>query len=487
MKCQSLVTAICVVSFFALTMSNQSLFAVDGAALLDKHPNFVVVLVDDLGAVDLGCYGGTYIKTPNLDRLAADGVRATNAYAAAAICSPARAAWITGRHPARLGITDWIRARFQRPEGSSIQVEPTDFDENANRPFRTPSNPFYLPLSEITIGEILHKSGYRTAHIGKWHLGDDAWYPQYQGFEINIGGCDYGQPPTYFDPYRLPKAKDSMLQLGIPGLPSRMPGEFLTGREVDEAIALMNQWRDEPFYIELNHYAVHTPIEAPAELVKKYQLNGKTPQQARYAALVETVDEGLGKLRAAIREINMNRPTVIVFTSDNGGLDQNGAPTDNAPLRDGKGTPYEGGLRIPFLIYGDGLFPGGVTIDQPVCSIDWLPTACDLAGATIPKDRELDGVSLLTVLQKPGSQLAKRSLTWHFPHYRGQTLPYSVLQKDDWKLIHHYGTEPELFHLANDPYEERNLATTDTSQLESMRTALFDELNRLDAKLPQAK
>ena len=478
---------LCLIAWFAVSLNCQQLHAGDAVDFQSKHPNFIVVLVDDLGAVDLGCYGGTYIKTPNIDRLAADGVRATKAYAASAICSPTRAAWITGRHPARLGITDWIRARFQRQENTTIYMEVTEFEENPSQHFRTPANPFYLPLSELTVAEIVRKRGYRTAHIGKWHLGDDPWYPQHQGFEINVGGCDYGQPPTYFDPYSQPKANHPMLQRGIPGLQSRKPGEFLTDREVDEAIALMHQWRNQPFYIELNHYAVHTPIEAPNDLLKEYQVKGKTQQQAKYAALVETVDRGMGKLRAAVGELDMKRPTVIVFTSDNGGLDQNGIPTDNAPLRDGKGTPYEGGLRIPFLIFGDGLFPGGTTLDQPICSMDWLPTVCELVGEALPEDREFDGVSLLPILQHPRNQLLNRSLTWHFPHYRGPIHPYSVLQQNDWKFIHHYGEEPELFDLANDPYEEQNLATKNTHQLESMRAMLFQELHRLDAKLPQAK
>lgn len=455
------------------------------SAVSDRRPNFVVIMVDDLGVNDLGCYGGQYIKTPNLDLLAQRGVRATQAYAAAAICSPTRAAWITGRYPARLGITDWIRARFQRPSDISADVRRGTYDTNLGQPFRTPSNPFQLPLEEVTVAEILQSAGYRTAHIGKWHLGDDPWYPQHQGYEVNIGGCDYGQPPTYFDPFQLPKSKNKMLQEGIPGIPSRTPNEFLTVREVDEAIALMQRWKDEPFYIQLNHYAVHTPIEAPADLTKKYSREGKTVQQAKYAALVQTVDDGVGKLRNAISELNFERPTVFVFTSDNGGLDQNGSPTDNAPLRDGKGSPYEGGLRVPLIFQADGLFPEGTTLDVPTSSIDWLPTLCELTRLPLPSHITIDGISLAVALQGNKTNTIERNLMWHFPHYRGATQPYSVLRSGDWKLILNYGGQDELYHLQADPFEKNNLATTETAKVAELREKLLNQLQQMDAQLPR--
>lgn len=452
----------------------------------EKLPNFLVIMVDDLGAVDLGCYGGKYVQTPNIDQLAQDGVRATRAYAAAAICSPTRAAWITGKHPARLGITDWIRAKFQRAPQTPIDIPRTQYDSNPKQLFQTPTNPFYLPHSETTVAEILMEKRYRTAHIGKWHLGDEAWYPEHQGFDVNRGGCDYGQPPTYFDPYQLPNAKHESLRSGIPGLSGRSKDEFLTQREVSEAIELMKAWKDEPFYIQLNHYAVHTPIEAPDMLVQKYKQPNKSAQQAKYAALLETVDKGVGELRTAIKSLAMDRPTIIVFTSDNGGLDQNGTPTDNDPLRDGKGTPYEGGLRIPLILFGDGVFPGQRTIDVPVCSMDWFPTVCDLTHHTVSKSLQLDGVSLLSLLHGSPTEWAERPLVWHFPHYRGTTLPYSVLQLEQWKLIHHYGAAPELFNLREDPFETRDLSKSEPEKLKNLTEVLFEELKRLEASIPRA-
>lgn len=479
----------CLVLRLVLTLAalNLNLQANDGTSPPAKLPNFIVIMVDDLGAMDLGCYGGKYARTPNIDQLAQEGIRATRAYAAAAICSPTRAAWITGRHPARLGITDWIRAQFQRPAELDIHIPRTQYDPNPKRLFQTPTNPFYLPLSETTVAEVVRQQGYRTAHIGKWHLGDADWYPEHQGFEVNLGGCDYGQPPTYFDPYQLPNAKHKSLQNGIPGIAGRKPGEFLTDREVAEAIELMKQWQDSPFYIQLNHYAVHTPIEAPDELTQHYKQPGKNIQQAKYAALLETVDRGVGQLRSAIRELKLERPTMIVLTSDNGGLDQNGSPTDNAPLRDGKGSPYEGGLRIPLILYGDGIFPGARTLDTPICSMDWLPTLYELTNQSLPSGAMLDGISLLPALHGSPQPTEPRKLTWHFPHYRGSTIPYSVLQFDDWKLIHHYGANAELFHLASDPYETADLAEKEKGKKEELTAMLFEELARLGASLPKAQ
>lgn len=449
------------------------------------QPNIILILVDDLGATDLGCYGSTYIKTPNLDKLASEGVRATKAYAAAAICSPTRAALMTGKHPARLHITDWIRARFQRSADTNIHITSRDYEDIKNRPLSTPVNPFYLPLDELTLGEYLKGRGYQTAHIGKWHLGDDAWYPQHQGYDVNIGGCDYGQPPNYFDPFNQPKSKDQMLRAGIPGLHSTKEGEFLTQREVNEAIRLMDKWKREPFYIQLCHYAVHTPIQAPSELTKKYTKPGKSQQQATYAALVQTVDDGIGRLRAAVEQMKFDRPTVFIFTSDNGGLDQAGTPTDNAPLRDGKGSAYEGGIRVPFVVWTDGgLIEVGQEIDTPICSMDVFPTIRELIGDTTKSPISFDGISIMPALKGEMESLNKRKLIWHFPHYRGETKPYSIIQENDWKLIHHYGAEPELFDLAEDPYESRNLAAEHDDKTQAMTKTLMDELSQMGALLP---
>ncbi len=470
-----------------LSPLGKSLYA-SGGDKLSQQPNIVLILVDDLGAVDLGCYGSTYIQTPNLDKLAADGVRATRAYAAAAICSPTRAALMTGKYPARLHVTDWIRARFQRPPNTNIHVAAQDYEAAKDQPFRTPVNPFYLPLDELTLGEYLRGRGYHTAHIGKWHLGDDAWYPEHQGYDVNLGGCDYGQPPSYFDPFNQPNAKDLMLRAGIPGIPGTNKNEFLTQREVSEAIRLMENWKDGPFYIQLCHYAVHTPIQAPAELTKKYERPGKSQQQAKYAALVQTVDDGIGRLRAAVEQMKFERPTIFIFTSDNGGLDQAGTPTDNAPLRDGKGSPYEGGIRVPFIVWAEGgLIEAGQEIDTPICSIDVFPTIRELIGDTTKTPISFDGMSIVPALKGEMENLNKRRLVWHFPHYRGQTKPYSIIQENDWKLIHHYGDEPELFHLDEDPNESRNVAAQHDDKTQEMTKTLMLELSQMGALLPTSR
>lgn len=452
-----------------------------------QQPNIVLVLVDDLGAVDLGCYGGTYIQTPNLDRLAADGVRATRAYAAASICSPTRAALITGMYPARLHITDWIRARFQRSADTNVHVSANDYEENQDLPYRTPANPFYLPLECRTMAEYLKARGYRTAHIGKWHLGDETWYPEHQGYEVNLGGCDYGQPPSYFDPFNQPKSKDPMLRLGIPGLPGKNEKQFLTEREIDEAIGLMERWKSGPFFIQLCHYAVHTPIQAPAEITQKYERPGKSAIQAKYAALVESVDIGVGRLRTAIEQLKFDRPTVFIFTSDNGGLDQSGSPTDNAPLRDGKGSPYEGGIRVPFIVWSDGFIKGRQEIASPISSIDVFPTVRDLVGDKTTDSVPMDGQSLLRALEGDSEYLNQRRLVWHFPHYRGTTIPYSIIQENGWKLIYHYNAAPELFHLTDDPFETQNVAQQNEDRTHTMTQLLMQELKDMGALLPIAK
>ena len=264
------------------------LFAVAGlVGAADKssqgtRTNIVLILVDDLGWMDLGCQGSTFYETPNIDRLAAQGMRFTNAYAACAVCSPTRAAVMTGRYPARVGVTDWIRARFQRGGIGTPAANPTEYVRRPNGKLWCPPNPYWMEHSELTLAEMLKPAGYRSCHIGKWHLGDDDWYPTAQGFDENYGGCDYGQPPSYFDPYQ-----NRRLTEGIPFLPSRKPGEYLSDREADEAVEFIRRNRNNPFFLYMANYAVHTPIQANAEVTARYQAKTKTNQtDAKYAAMV---------------------------------------------------------------------------------------------------------------------------------------------------------------------------------------------------------
>ena len=467
------------IALLVLTWSCTASLAADGP------PNIIVILVDDLGWRDLSCQGSDYYRTPNIDRLASEGMRFTNGYAACAVCSPTRAALQTGRYPARIGVTDWIRAMFQRGDLGTPDANPTEYVGGRNRKLLCPPNPFWMEHSERTIAEVLREQGYMTAYIGKWHLGDEAWYPTGQGYHENRGGCDYGQPPSYFDPFNQPKHRHPMIRAGIPHLPGRTPGEYLTHREADEAVELIRQWRDKPFFINLGHYAVHTPIQAIEEVAAKYRRDGKSEQNAKYAAMVESVDDSTKQILDVLRELDLDDQTLILFTSDNGGLDRDGKPTDNAPLRSGKGYAYEGGIRVPFLVRWPGKVRPGTVSATPVCSIDVFPTVVEAAGASIPIDRPIDGLSLVGHLTS-GKPVERDELLWHFPHYRHNPGPYSILRKGDWKLIRFDEGISELYNLSEDLGEKTNLATSEPNRVASMSRRLDEMLKEIGAKRPRA-
>ena len=451
-------------------------------------PNIVVVLVDDLGWMDLGCQGSDFYRTPNIDRLAETGMRFTDGYASCAVCSPTRAALMTGRAPARLGITDWIRAEFQLSNRQWPNVRnrfgyhrPADRE----RPLLTPVNELQLPHDEITLAELLKPIGYASAFIGKWHLGGRGYLPGDQGFDENYGGWDYGQPPSYFDPYvNMPR-----LPMGIPTLAPRSKGEYLTDREADEAVSFIERNRTRPFLLYLSHYAVHTPIQAKKDLVAEYEAarDGKLQDDPVYAAMVHSVDDAMGRLLDTLERTGLADRTLIVFTGDNGGLDRNGRPTENAPLRSGKGYAYEGGLRTPWIVRWPGVTQPGSVSDQPVASIDLLPTIAAAVGTRPPADRPIDGVDLGPALW--GGDLPERTLHWHFPHYRhgpGHD-PYSVARRGEWKLIRFYDPpKVELYNLKSDLGEENDLAEGERGKAEEMEAALDEALRSVGARMPEA-
>ena len=445
-----------------------------------RRPNFVFILVDDLGWKDVGCNGSGFYETPNIDRLAEGGMRFTDAYAACAVCSPTRAAVMTGRYPARLGVTDWIRSRFQGGKIPEDKKNPTAYVGGAKQKLLCPPNALWMELDEITIAEALKPAGYVNCHIGKWHLGADDWYPERQGFDYNIGGCDYGQPPTYFDPYHRKGQGD------IPTLKPRREGEYLTDREADEAVRFIRDHKDRPFFLYMAHYAVHTPIQAKDDLVRKYEAKEPTEQKnAKYAAMVESVDQAVGKICAALDELDLAGETVVLFTGDNGGL----VPvTNNAPLRSGKGYPYEGGIREPLIIRWPEVLKPGTISHEPVTSVDYLPTLCEAAGVPLPADREIDGVSILEHLKSGGAKALDRdAIFWHFPHYRGRgVVPYSIVRAGDWKLIKRYeGKEFELFNLRQDLSERNDLAQAMPEKVRELDARLRQWLGHTNAKLPK--
>ncbi len=461
--------------------------ALSSFARATNHPNVIVILVDDMGWMDLSCQGSDYYRTPSIDRLATEGMRFTNGYAACAVCSPTRAALQTGRYPHRIGVTDWIRSRFQRGRIGTPAKNPTEYVGGKNRKFLCPPNPYWMEHEEISIAEVLKGHGYQSGYIGKWHLGDPAWFPPGQGYDENKGGCDYGQPPSYFDPYNQPKGRHETLRQGIHNLPGRKKGEYLTHREADEAEALIRGWHEKkkPFFLMVGHYAVHTPIQALAEVAAKYQRE-KKPNNAKYAAMVESIDDSTRQILATLKELEIDKNTLIIFTSDNGGLDRNGSPTENAPLRSGKGYAYEGGIRVPFLVRWPGVIPAGRVSDEPVCSIDILPTVVEAAGAKAPSDRAIDGLSLMPHLKSGGTaKLLRDDLLWHFPHYRHAPGPYSIIRQGNHKLIKFWGGPFELYDLKEDLGEARNLAATMPKRVSELDTLLLKRLKETGARLPR--
>lgn len=443
------------------------------------RPNVVFILVDDLGWTDAACYGSRYYETPNIDRLASQGMRFTDAYAACAVCSPTRAAVMTGRYPARLGVTDWIRSRFQGGDIPEDHKNPTKYVGGKKQRLLCPPNALWMELDEITIAEVLKPAGYVSCHIGKWHLGPDNWYPDRQGFDYNIGGCDYGQPPSYFDPY-CRKGQGC-----IPTLEPKEEGQYLTDREAEEAVRFIRQHKDKPFFLYMAHYAVHTPIQAKADVTAKYEAKEPTNQKnAKYAAMVESVDDAVGRICGVLDELNLTENTVVFFTGDNGGL----LPiTDNAPLRSGKGYPYEGGIREPLIVRWPGVVEAGSLSHEPVTSVDYLPTICKAAGVSPPADRDIDGLSLVEHLKSGGEKsLDRESLFWHFPHYRGRdVVPYSIIRAGDWKLIKRYeGKTFELFNLKEDLSERDDLAAKRPEKVKELDAILRRWLAKTDARVP---
>jgi len=447
--------------------------------------------VDDLGWADLGCTGSTYYETPNIDRLASQGMRFTNAYAACAVCSPTRAAVLTGRYPARVGVTNVIRPRdrgARMPEPGEEWPEYADDDSGAKRRLLCPRNPFWMEREEVTIAEALKPAGYTSCHVGKWHLGLEHWYPPWQGFDVNIGGCDYGYPGSYFDPYWHKNRSY------IPTLPPRKTGEYLTDREADEAVQFIKDNHDRPFFLYMAHYAVHAPIQGKEELVARYEAKPPTHQKnATYAAMVHSVDDAVGRITETLDELGLADNTVFIFTSDNGGLSdypQIHGPTNNAPLHAGKGFPYEGGIRVPLIVRWPGVVRPGSVCDAPVTSVDYLPTIVRAAGLSPPNDRVIDGEDLTPLLTQSGT-LQRGAIYWHFPHYRpswpeGVVVPYSIIRAGDWKLIKRYeGKTFELFNLKDDLGEQSDLSERMPEKVRELDARLTAWLKASGAKLPR--
>ena len=447
------------------------------ASAAETRPNIIVILADDLGWSDLRCYGADLHETPHLDRLAAAGVRFTDAYAGSSVCTPTRAALMTGRHPARLGMTIWAEAAEEPPKPERLIPPPAEHN---------------LPLSETTIAEHLQAAGYQTALVGKWHLGDPKHYPEAQGFNVNIGGTLWGAPHTFFYPYSGRGMYGKEFRY-VPHLEFGAAGEYLTDRLTDEALKVIDRCGEQPFFLYLAHHAPHTPIEAKETEVAAFERQ-LTPslhhQNAKYAAMIKSLDESVGRIREHLTKRGLAERTLFVFTSDNGGFvgkDRGrGAPvTNNWPLRSGKGALYEGGIRVPLLVSWPGVTPAGQESHQPVVTMDLFSTMLAAAGCKVPTDVPLDGVSLLPVLKDPRVKLDREALYFHYPHYYHTTSPVSAIRMGDQKLVEFYEDgRAELYNLQDDISESQNLASSQPQATAELKQRLQVWRQNVGARLP---
>jgi len=425
-----------------------------------SRPNVVLFLVDDLGWRDIGCQGSDYYQTPNIDRLAAEGVRFTDAYAACAVCSPTRASILTGKYPARLLLTQWLPAGRWNPQKNR---------KREGRFLRA------LPLEEYTLAEALREAGYATLHVGKWHLGGPPFsLPAQHGFDTNIAGSEHGAPGSYFFPY---KGKWTVPTTGKPVVKQTLPdgakGEYLTDRLTDEAIALVREQKSRPFFLYFPFYAVHTPLQGKKGKMVRYQGIAEDRRQGKpaYAAMVESVDDSVGRVMAALDELGLVKNTLVIFTSDNGGF---AGATSNAPLRANKGSHYEGGIRVPLIVKGPGVTEKGSVSRTPAITNDLYPTILDLVGLPLRPNQHLDGVSLAPLL-KGGEPPEREALFWHYPHYNQhpQSAPASIIRRGPWKLIEFLETGAvELYNLSDDLGETSDLAQKEPGRANELRATL---------------
>ncbi len=455
----------------------------------ENIPNIILIHVDDLGFADLGCFGSDFYETPNLDKLASEGMKFINSYSASAVCSPTRAALLTGKYPSRLGITDWIRAKFQGGIIGKDGLNPVGYEENEGLPLKTPKNFLFLSMNEKIIPQYLTKLSFKSAHFGKWHLGQEDHFPELRGFDLNFGGCDLGQPPSFFDPYLPPDNNSDYI---IPNIKARSIGEYLTDREGYEIEQFIIDNKSERFFVHWAPYAVHTPIQAKDSLIQKYKSKDSGRQNnATYAAMVESLDQNIGMVLKTLDSLNLSNNTIIIFTSDNGGLIGNpdNLITNNFPLRSGKGYPYEGGIRIPTIIKWPDKIKSGSVSDFPIMSIDILPTLLHVLGEESELSKgDFDGISLVEIFKQPNSK-KERDLFWHFPHYRGKdVVPYSIVRSDRFKLIKYYdGKESELYDVISDISEINNIRNENPSKVYELEMKINEWVKMTNSPIPILK
>lgn len=429
-------------------------------------PNVVLIVIDDLGQRDLACYGSTFYKTPNIDKMAKEGLRFTDFYAACPVCSPTRVSILTGKYPQRVNITDWIPGRNDTPE----------------QRLKRPAIRNELPLEEVTIAKALKEQGYTTASIGKWHLGGAGFEPTKFGFDINIAGDQTGTPRSYFAPFANKGGQ-------MPGLEKAEPGEYLTDRLAIEAEKFIDANKTQPFFLYMPHYGVHTPLQAKKDVIAKYNVKAAHGRQSNpvYAAMVESMDDAVGRVLKKLDDLKLSENTLVIFTSDNGGLatleGMQFAPTINSPLREGKGYLYEGGIRVPLIVKWPAKVKPAVT-DQVACSVDFFSTILESSGGRKPTVPATDGASLVPTFS--GAKPTARDIFWHYPHYANQgSRPGGAVRSGDFKLIEFYEDgRRELFDVKKDIGESRNLAVEKPDVVKELAAKLDAWRKDVGAKMP---
>ncbi|MGB3587485.1 MAG: sulfatase, partial [Tunicatimonas sp.] len=449
-----------------------------------RRPNVLFILADDLGYHDLSCTGSEFYETPNIDRIANRSVRFTQGYAACQVCSPSRASIMTGKFPARHGITDWIGAKSGtewRAHNRQSKLLPAEYVHQ-------------LPAEYTILPEAFQEAGYTTFFSGKWHIGDEGSYPEDHGFDINKGGWEKGSPAGgFFAPHNNPKLAD------------QEPGESLTLRLAEETVDFLKTHKDSSFFAFLSFYAVHAPLETTQEkwvtyrekaesqgiadsgFVMERRLPIRTVQDNPvYAGLVSTMDDAVGRVLNTLEELGLDDNTIVVFTSDNGGVASGDAyATTNLPLRGGKGYQWEGGIREPYFIAAPGMNSAAKEVAVPVSGVDFYPTLLELAGLALKPNEHTDGVSLLSLMQ--GDSIAERALYWHYPHYGNQGGdPSSIIRLGDWKLIHYWEDgQRELYNLIDDPEETTNIIEQEPEKARRLGHKLEQFLAETEANTPQ--
>lgn len=463
-----------------------------------KKPNIIIILADDLGWSDLSSYGSSFYETPHLDSLAVRGIRFTNSYAASPVCSPTRASLLTGKYPNKTGITDWIPGRQDGAKAKPYEK------------MIGPQTAYQLHTDEKTIAELALENGYTTFFSGKWHLGetDDNW-PEQNGFQYNKGGWSKGSPTGrindstggFFTPYKNPRLTDGP------------KGEYLSNRLTDECLSFLETNSQSPFLLVYSLYAVHNPLQAPDSLIRKYKTKqGKlavspterfskdepwmklendwkkrmVQDHPVYAAMIENMDSNIGRILDKLEKLGIDENTLVIFTSDNGGLSTaEGSPTSNNPLRAGKGWLYEGGIRVPMIMYWKNKIHAKQVVDIPVMTTDIYPTVAALMNQQYLPATSIDGKDIFQLLQKP-SHVQNRKLFWHYPHYSNQGgKPSSAIRDGYYKLIYyHENGDIGLYDLKNDMGEKNNIAVGNKKLAEKMKKELLEWIRQTNSLLP---